>query len=450
MQELDAMNPEMDPQQTAGAPDGKTDREGAMAKADLYKLANYSHKLFQQMHDDDQLEAWVQAKITKAADYIASVYHYLEYEMKFSEYGHHLDNSDTLSEGQKMKLKEVLAEAKMKMADLKKSQAEKIKEDRKETTKTQHGSATSTYDNDGKRKSVVHKDERKYSDEEHGEVASNVKSKSAADKKKEAPAQKQSPKSAKTWGMKNSEKFDNRDKAIDENMEPCSHCGGEGHVPKAPIKVHPSHAGKVAKYSRLKDAVTAIMNDKNKNGIDDRDEGLAEGPGIPATATTTVPGQRATGADLKKANSSAVLGEGTCNHTAKGKKCPVHGLKECSMEESKLPMKKVGGKSVPAFAADSKGKNDLSKKKAVKEGGDKIAAQAMWKKIKETSAYVAEKAEVEKKAKKDYDGDGKVESGKDEHAGSVDKAIKANKAKETVNESSDLTRMKQLMTRLNG
>jgi hypothetical protein len=420
MQELDAMNPEMDPQQTAGAPDGKTDREGAMAKADLYKLANYSHKLFQQMHDDDQLEAWVQAKITKAADYIASVYHYLEYEMKFSEYGHHLDNSDTLSEGQKMKLKEVLAEAKMKMADLKKSQAEKIKEDRKETTKTQHGSATSTYDNDGKRKSVVHKDERKYSDEEHGEVASNVKSKSAADKKKEAPAQKQSPKSAKTWGMKNSEKFDNRDKAIDENMEPCSHCGGEGHVPKAPIKVHPSHAGKVAKYSRLKDAVTAIMNDKNKNGIDDRDEGLAEA------------------ADEK------------CNHSAKGKKCPVHGLKECSMEESKLPMKKVGGKSVPAFAADGKGKNDLSKKKAVKEGGDKIAAQAMWKKIKETSAYVAEKAEVEKKAKRDYDEDGKIETGKAEHAGSVDKAIKANKSKETVNESSDLTRMKQLMTRLNG
>lgn len=402
MQELDAMNPEMDPQQTAGAPDGKTDREGAMAKADLYKLANYSHKLFQQMHDDDQLEAWVQAKITKAADYIASVYHYLEYEMKFSEYGHHLDNSDTLSEGQKMKLKEVLAEAKMKMADLKKSQAEKIKEDRKETTKTQHGSATSTYDNDGKRKSVVHKDERKYSDEEHGEVASNVKSKSAADKKKDAPAQKQSPKSAKTWGMKNSEKFDNRDKAIDENMEPCSHCGGEGHVPKAPIKVHPSHAGKVAKYSRLKDAVTAIMNDKNKNGIDDRDEGLAEGK---------------PSAGLSKEKKSAVVKDAKAG-------------------------KDLGkpGKSFDKVAAKAGGG----------EKGKKIAAAAMWKNIKETTAYVAEKAEVEKKAKHDYDKDGKIETGSEEHAGSVDKAIKANKAKETVNESSDLTRMKQLMTRLNG
>ena len=52
-------------------------------------------------------------------------------------------------------------------------------------------------------------------------------------------------------------------------------------------------------------------------------------PIIPATAKTTVPGMRATAADLKKANSSAVLGEGKCNHTAKGKSCPVHGLKEC-------------------------------------------------------------------------------------------------------------------------
>ena len=62
--------------------------------------------------------------------------------------------------------------------------------------------------------------------------------------------------------------------------------------------------------------------------------------GIPATATTTVPGMKATGADLKKANSSAALGEGKCNHTAKGKKCPVHGLKECgSMYETKNKIK---------------------------------------------------------------------------------------------------------------
>jgi len=68
--ELDQMNPDMSAQ-AATLPSGEVDREGAMAKADLYKLANYSHKLFQQIQDEDQLEGWVQAKITKAADYIA-------------------------------------------------------------------------------------------------------------------------------------------------------------------------------------------------------------------------------------------------------------------------------------------------------------------------------------------------------------------------------------------
>ena len=68
-----------------GLPRGEIDHEGAMAKADLYKLANYSFKLFKKIEDTDQLEAWVQAKITKAADYISSVYHYLEYEQMARE-----------------------------------------------------------------------------------------------------------------------------------------------------------------------------------------------------------------------------------------------------------------------------------------------------------------------------------------------------------------------------
>jgi hypothetical protein len=40
-----------------------------------------------------------------------------------------------------------------------------------------------------------------------------------------------------------------------------------------------------------------------------------------------------------------------------------------TLDEASMPMKKVNGKSVPAFAADGKGKNDLTKKK-VKEGMD--------------------------------------------------------------------------------
>ena len=55
--------------------------EGRMAKQSLYKLHKYSRELFDMLDDQIELEAWVQAKITKAADYIGSVKHYLEYEM---------------------------------------------------------------------------------------------------------------------------------------------------------------------------------------------------------------------------------------------------------------------------------------------------------------------------------------------------------------------------------
>jgi hypothetical protein len=59
------------------------DDEGGMAKADLYRAAKHSMKLFQMIQDGQQLEGWVQAKITKAADYLDSIYHYMEYQVKF-------------------------------------------------------------------------------------------------------------------------------------------------------------------------------------------------------------------------------------------------------------------------------------------------------------------------------------------------------------------------------
>lgn len=63
-------------------PNGEIDHEGRMAKRQLEDIAEYSRELCQILEDDTQLESWVQAKITKAADYISKVKHYLEYEMK--------------------------------------------------------------------------------------------------------------------------------------------------------------------------------------------------------------------------------------------------------------------------------------------------------------------------------------------------------------------------------
>lgn len=56
------------------------DHEAKMARAELYKLNQYSAKLFKMIGENEELDGWVQSKITKAADYISSVYHYLEYE----------------------------------------------------------------------------------------------------------------------------------------------------------------------------------------------------------------------------------------------------------------------------------------------------------------------------------------------------------------------------------
>ena len=128
---MDGMDPDiggMEHPETGGLeiPGDGIDHEGAIAKADLFKLAQYSFKLFKKIQDDDQLEAWVQAKITKAADYIASVYHYLEYEMEFSEYGKKIENSEMYNESQKRELKTRLLEAREKVAELKKIKAAKL------------------------------------------------------------------------------------------------------------------------------------------------------------------------------------------------------------------------------------------------------------------------------------------------------------------------------------
>jgi hypothetical protein len=50
-----------------------------MVKAELKKLAEYSHKLYDMIDNVPELEGWVVSKITKASNHISSVYHWLEY-----------------------------------------------------------------------------------------------------------------------------------------------------------------------------------------------------------------------------------------------------------------------------------------------------------------------------------------------------------------------------------
>ena len=88
-----------------------------------------------------------------------------------------------------------------------------------------------------------------------------------------------------------------------------------------------------------------------------------------------------------------------------------------------------------------KGFDKLAKKAGGGEKGEKIAAAAMWKNIKETTAYIAEKAKATKPDFLDMDKDGDKKE-------PMKKAV-ADKKKETVKESTDFSRMQEQLARLN-
>ena len=60
------------------------DHEVQMARAELYKIAKYAiklHDMLKGVSEAEGIEGWMQSKITKAADYMGSVYHTLDYDM---------------------------------------------------------------------------------------------------------------------------------------------------------------------------------------------------------------------------------------------------------------------------------------------------------------------------------------------------------------------------------
>ena len=310
-------------------PKPEQDHEGAMAKADLYKLANYSIKLFKQLDGDQQLEGWVQAKITKAADYIASVYHYMEYEMKFNDYGQAIDDSDVYSESQKRVLKNKLMEAKEKIKDLKKTQAEKLK---KKEEKVDEATGFRAGD---KKKGKVDKSEKKQyfvklekegktkgvtmvADE--GETQGDIKDRAKRDNSGWSVA------SVRLKDSGSGEELDEGKKKGDGNL-------ANNAKPYDKVTRGDVVAGRLGKDEKGGKAVKEATDEKEsmKKAFADKKAGPKKGvnpfakkdskvketaisgtpkkTGIPATAKTTVPGMRATQQDLKKANSSAALGE---------------------------------------------------------------------------------------------------------------------------------------------
>jgi len=53
------------------------DYEGEMARGELKSVIANAQELLKMLGEDDEIEAWVQSKITKAADYISGVRNYM-------------------------------------------------------------------------------------------------------------------------------------------------------------------------------------------------------------------------------------------------------------------------------------------------------------------------------------------------------------------------------------
>jgi len=72
------------------------DEEGRMAKRQLSNIAQNADELDQMLQDETQLEAWVQAKLTKAADYLKTVRLYVEYGMQEGAYDQVIPQNDEM------------------------------------------------------------------------------------------------------------------------------------------------------------------------------------------------------------------------------------------------------------------------------------------------------------------------------------------------------------------
>ena len=426
-------------QEVIGVQDGGIDREGAMAKADLYKLASYSHKLYEKIGEEDQLEAWVQAKITKAADYIASVYHYLEYEMKFSEYGHHLDNSDTLSEGQKTVLKARLMEARSKMRDLKVAQAEKMSA-LEEGTLSGGEAPCEACGGTG----VVH--------QPGATVPEHVKGKVAAYNRQAK---------AMHAAVKRMDKNNNGIPDEEEGLEEAAEKTSKPWTDKSG-KQHPGTAVKGDKYTGKEAEKEKKVDEATKTAKPWTDKSGKTHPG------TAVKGDKYTGKEAEKEGKKVDEATKTPSEWTdkSGKKHPATKVKgdkytgkEAEKEGKKVdeskPSADLTKKEKSAVVKKAKAGGDIGKPgkgfaKVAKaagggEKGKKIAAAAMWKNVKETTAYMMEK-EASTKAEKFA----ALAEPKDKVT-FADKiaGAKKNEKKESVNESVETTRMREQLGRLN-
>jgi len=114
----------------------EADHEVQMARADLYKIAKYAiqmHEMLKGVSEEQGLDGWVQSKITKAADYMGSVYHHMDYEQKFEEVSEDM-NAIIAKQGKKKHGDEYMDKAR----DLAQKKGRKLTADERDKLRDKH------------------------------------------------------------------------------------------------------------------------------------------------------------------------------------------------------------------------------------------------------------------------------------------------------------------------
>lgn len=328
----------------------ENDHEAAMARADLYKLAQYSAKLFKMIQEGQQLEGWVQAKITKSADYIASVYHFMAYEMKVSEYGEALENAEVYENDLRGQLQQRLVEAKEKVKALKKVDAMKHKRHKtdkelEEMRQLANEETSSTGGEIDRSKPGVTKHKQnpnRFSDEPHTPPKSQAKSQTAADKAKDNAMDKAEEKEGKNY----EKRFPGSVTRVKDGQKV-----KEGSLPMTTVngKKVPAFAADGEGDKDINKGKAAPK--KGVNPFAKKGAALGEGPSAKTRVTkgdgnlanNAKPYDKVTrgdviagrlgkdekgGKDKKDRIKEAVAAK--CNESNKSKSCSVHGMKDCS------------------------------------------------------------------------------------------------------------------------
>ena len=321
----------------------ENDHEAAMARADLYKLAQYSAKLFKMIQEGQQLEGWVQAKITKSADYIASVYHFMAYEMKVSEYGEALENAEVYENDLRSQLQQRLVEAKEKVKALKKVDAMKHKrhktdkelEEMRQQANKEKSSTGGETDRSTPGKTKHTQNPNRFSDEPHTEPRSQATSQSAAEKAAANAMDKAEEREGKNWEkrfgkdsvtrvkdgqkVKEGAKPDFLDLNKNDNKtEPMKDAAADkkGAAPKKGVNPFAKKGAAPKKgVNPFAKKTNEALKGKQKN-LDVDDDNDIDAKDLAALR-----------AKKKDRIKEAVAAK--CNKSTKGKSCPVHGLKEC-------------------------------------------------------------------------------------------------------------------------